>query len=231
MTHADIREQCWLANRRLPTLGLVDLTWGNVSVASADKSVFAIKPSGVAYDALTPRDIVIVNREGKRVDGTLNPSSDTPTHAILLREFPKAFAVVHTHSRHATAWAQSGRSIPCLGTTHADHFRHAIPVTRPLTPEEVAENYEHNTGQLIVETFRTLDPADVPAVLVHGHGPFVWGNSVDHAVENAQVLEIIAQMARDTFALVPDAPPLDTFLSEKHFTRKHGPKATYGQRA
>lgn len=231
MTFSHLREQCYHANRRLPALGLVDLTWGNVSVADGNKSVFAIKPSGVAYDEMTPRDIVIVDLEGRVVDGVLKPSSDTPTHALLLRSFPRAFSVVHTHSRHATAWAQAGRGIPLLGTTHADHFRHGIPVTRPLRADEIASDYELNTGRVIVETFQSIDPADVAAALVHGHGPFVWGGSVDAAVENAQVLEIIAQMARDTLALAPQAPALDPRLSEKHFLRKHGPQATYGQSA
>lgn len=225
----DIREQCVEANRRLPALGLVDLTFGNVSVAHPTEPVFAIKPSGVDYDALTPADIVIVGFDGATLEGSLRPSSDTPTHAHLLRGFPHAKSVVHTHSRHATSWAQAGLGIPCYGTTHADYFYGEIPVTRPMTPDEIAGAYELETGKVIVERFAALDPADVAAVLVHGHGPFAWGPTAAKAVETAQALEIVAEMAWKTRSINPAAVPLQQPLLDKHFLRKHGPSAYYGQ--
>jgi L-ribulose-5-phosphate 4-epimerase len=225
----EIREQCAEANRRLPTLGLVDLTFGNVSVAHPVEPVFAIKPSGVDYADLTPADIVIVGFDGATLEGKLRPSSDTPTHAHLLRSFPTAKSVVHTHSRHATSWAQAGLGIPCLGTTHADYFYGEVPVTRLLTPEEIAGDYELATGRVIVERFADLDPSEVSAVLVHGHGPFAWGPTAAKAVENAQALEIIAEMAWKTRSLNPAVPPLPPPLLDKHFRRKHGPGAYYGQ--
>ncbi len=224
-----IREECCEANRALPAIGLVDLTFGNVSVLDRDTGVFAIKPSGVAYEALQPDQMVIVDLDGQVVEGDLRFSSDTPTHAHLLREFPGVRSVVHTHSRHAVAFAQAGREITCFGTTHADYFHGPVPVTRHLTPEEIATSYEHHTGVVIVERFADIDPLAVPAVLVRGHGPFAWGPSAAKAVECAQALEIIAQMARDTLALDPEAYPLPTVLHDKHFLRKHGAGAYYGQ--
>ncbi len=225
----EIREQCVEANRRLPALGLVDLTFGNVSVAHPTEPVFAIKPSGVDYDVLKPADIVIVGFDGEKIEGDLRPSSDTPTHAHLLRSFPYAKSVVHTHSRHATSWAQAGLGIPCYGTTHADYFYGEVPVTRPMTPGEIGGAYELETGKVIVERFADLDPADVSAVLVHGHGPFAWGPTAAKAVEYAQALEIIAEMAWKTRGINPAAVPLQQPLLDKHFRRKHGPSAYYGQ--
>lgn len=227
----DLRAECCEANRRLPQLGLVDLTFGNVSVADRAAGVFAIKPSGVDYAALRPDDIVIIDFDGNTVEGTLRASSDTPTHRCLLREFANCEAVVHTHSRHAVAFAQAGRAIPCLGTTHADYFRGDVPVTRPMTPQEINGDYEWETGRVIVERFRSLDPSEIPSVLVHSHGPFCWGPNAAKAVETAQALEIIAQMALHTVFLRPDAAPLSEALLTKHFCRKHGDSAYYGQKS
>lgn len=229
MDYQELRESCLEANRRLPELGLIDLTFGNVSVADPDAGVFAIKPSGVDYAGLRAEDIVVLDYDGRVVRGTLRPSSDTPTHRHLLRSFPGMRAVVHTHSRHAVAFAQAGRAIPCLGTTHADYFHGPVPVTRNLTPSEIAGDYEWNTGAVIVERFAELDPAAIPAVLVRGHGPFTWGPSAEAAVETAQALEIIAQMAWQTLQLAPAAEELPSVLHDKHFLRKHGPGAYYGQ--
>ncbi len=232
MKHPDIREACIEANLMLPRTGLVDLTFGNVSVADPAAGVFAIKPSGVGYDKLRSRDMVIVAiGDGRVVDGSLRPSSDTPTHRRLFQAFASSgiVAVVHTHSRHAVAFAQAARGIPCLGTTHADYFRGEVPVTRPLTAEEVGGEYEWETGNVIVERFASLDATQTPAVLVHGHGPFTWGPSALKAVENAQALEIAAQMALHSLQLNPAVPPLAPHLLEKHHGRKHGPAAYYGQ--
>ena len=224
-----IREECCAANAALPLAGLVDLTFGNVSVCDRDAGVFAIKPSGVAYEKLTPSDIVIVDLAGKTVEGALRPSSDTPTHRRLFLAFDGVSSVVHTHSRHAVSFAQAGREIPILGTTHADYFRGPVPVTRVLTGEEIASDYEWETGNVIVERFASLDPAEIPAVLVRNHGPFAWGPSGPKAVENATALEIVAQMALHALQLDPSAPPLSRELIDKHFLRKHGHTAYYGQ--
>ncbi len=225
-----IREECCEANRALPASGLVDLTFGNVSVLDVEAGVLAIKPSGVSYAALRPENMVLVDLDGRVVEGDLRASSDTPTHRHLLRDFAGVRSVVHTHSRRAVAFAQAGREIPCLGTTHADYFHGPVPVTRALTPEEIESDYEWNTGAVIVETFAKIAPLDVPAVLVRGHGPFTWGASAAKAVENAVALEIIAQMARDALLLDPGADPLPQVLHDKHFRRKHGAGAYYGQR-
>lgn len=227
--YQSIREECCEANRALPAVGLVDLTFGNVSVLDMDAGAFAIKPSGVPYADLRPEDMVIVDLKGVRVEGKLRFSSDTPTHCHLLRNFPGVRSVVHTHSRHAVAFAQAGRDIPCFGTTHADYFHGAVPVTRQMTPVEIATDYERNTGLVIVERFVEIDPRAIPAVLVRGHGPFVWGVSGAKAVETAQALEIVAQMARDTMVINPEAAPLPAPLLDKHFLRKHGADAYYGQ--
>jgi len=225
-----LREECWEANRRLPATGLVDLTFGNVSVLDRDEDVFAIKPSGIDYETLRPADIVLVSlATGKSVEKGLRPSSDTPTHRRLFQAFTGVNAIVHTHSRHAVAFAQAGRGIPCLGTTHADYFHGEIPVTRVMTPEEVGGDYEWETGKVIIERFQGLKPLEVPAVLVNGHGPFAWAGSATKAVENARALEIVAEMAWKTLSLQPQAPPLPRHLLDKHHSRKHGAGAYYGQ--
>jgi L-ribulose-5-phosphate 4-epimerase len=228
--YSDIREECHAANKSLPSSGLVDLTFGNVSVCDRQAGVFAIKPSGVDYSALTPDDMVIVDFEGKVVEGTLNPSSDTPTHRCLFLAFSEIRSVVHTHSRKAVAFAQAAFEIPLLGTTHADYFRGAVPLTRALTPEEIASAYEWETGNVIVERFANSNPNDIPAVLVRNHGPFTWGPTAAKAVENALALEIVADMAYHALTLVPNAVSPALALSEKHFFRKHGATATYGQK-
>lgn len=228
-SYRDIQAECCEANILLPKYGLVDLTFGNVSVADAKAGVFAIKPSGVGYTELTPEQMVVVDYEGNIVEGTLRPSSDTPTHRRLYQVFPEVRAIVHTHSRGAVAFAQAGRGIPCLGTTHADYFYGEVPVTRVMTPEEIASAYEWETGNVIVERFKELDPMQICAVLVHSHGPFVWGPSGAKAVENAFALEIVAEMARNALQINPDVPPIPKALLDKHFLRKHGSGAYYGQ--
>ena len=224
-----LKEECCEANRRLPALGLVDLTFGNISTMDRAAGVFAIKPSGVAYDDLTPADMVVVDLDSKVVEGTLRFSSDTPTHQRLFQAFPAIGSVLHCHARHATSFAQAGCAIPCLGTTHADYFCGEVPVTRPMTAEEIAGAYEWETGSVIVERFGALDPGDVPAVLVHGHAPFVWGATAAKALENAVALEIIAEMAWKTLQINPDIQPISAALLNKHFRRKHGAGAYYGQ--
>ena len=229
--YQEIREECLAANIDLPKTGLVDLTFGNVSVADPERGVFAIKPSGVDYDKLTTSDMVIVDYDGQVVEGDLRPSSDTPTHHYLLKHFTGIRSVVHTHSRNAVAFAQAGLDLPCFGTTHADYFYGAVPVTRDMTPEEVGGEYELETGKVIVERFQSqgLDPLEVPGVLVRNHGPFAWGPSGAKAVETALALEIVADMALKMLTVNPQAPPAPDHLVTKHFTRKHGPSAYYGQ--
>ncbi len=228
-SYLEIQQECFEANLLLPELKLIDLTFGNVSVCDANRAVIAIKPSGISYVLLKPQDIVVLDYEGHIVCGSLRPSSDTPTHRRLFQAFRGVRSVVHTHSRNAVAFAQAGREIPCLGTTHADYFHGAVPVTRSLSPEEVTENYEWETGNAIVECFRDLDPLAMPAVLVHSHGPFTWGPDGRKAVETALALEIVAEMAMKTLQLAPDKPALARHLLDKHFFRKHGPSAYYGQ--
>ncbi len=227
----EIREECCAANRRLPATGLVDLTFGNVSVLDPDAGVFAIKPSGVDYDQLSPADMVLVDLDGEIVEGNLRPSSDTPTHRRLFQAFADAGvrSVVHTHSRHAVAFAQAGREIPCFGTTHADYFHGSVPVTRALTPSEIVAAYEWETGKVVVEAFQGKNPLEIPAALVRHHGPFAWGKSGAKAVETAFALEVIAQMARDTLLIEAAAKAIPTELHDKHFLRKHGENAYYGQ--
>jgi L-ribulose-5-phosphate 4-epimerase len=227
--HRELREECYEANVALPKFGLVDLTFGNVSVIDRSSGVFGIKPSGVDYTQLKPADIVLVDLDGREVEKGLRPSSDTATHRRLFQAFGTIRSVVHTHSRHAVSFAQAGRGIPCLGTTHADYFYGEIPVTRPMTPAEIAGVYEWETGNVIVERFASLDPMRMPAVLVHGHGPFAWGESGAKAVENAFALEVVAEMALKTLQLDPRAQPLASHLLDKHFFRKHGAEAYYGQ--
>jgi len=227
-----LRDRVYRANMALADTGLVLGTFGNVSGADLDAGVFAIKPSGVAYDALTPADIVLVSIDtGLVVDSQLRPSSDTPTHLELYRAF-RCGGVVHTHSELATAFAQARTPVRCLGTTHADFFRGDVPVTRPMTEAEVASDYERNTGLVIVETFRTLDlsPVEVPAALVANHGPFVWSDDPMHAVEVARVLEFLARVNLSARMLNPAEPAPDRFLIDKHYLRKHGAQAYYGQK-
>lgn len=217
------------ANLDLVAHGLVTGTWGNVSGIDRRRGVVAIKPSGVAYCELGPERIVLVDLEGRVVRGDLRPSSDVHTHLELYRRWPEIGGVAHTHSGAATAFAQARRLLPCLGTTHADHFRGAIPVTRELTPAETAADYELNTGRVIVEAFARVDPLEIPAVLVAAHGPFTWGLDPEGAVWGSVVLETVARMAIDTLMLA-DVQAIPEHLLERHFRRKHGPGATYGQR-
>jgi len=234
MEFAELREIAWQANQELHRRGLAPLTWGNASAADRTAGVFAIKPSGVAYEQLRMEDIVVVALDdGRVVSGRLRPSSDTPTHRALYLGFPEIGGVVHTHALHATAWAQLGRPLPCLGTTHADHFRGAVPVARELTEAEIAAGYEAACGAAIVETFRraACQPLDVPAVFLAGHGPFTWGASASDAVRHAEVLEAVARMALLMGAHLREVGELAEPLRRKHFERKHGPKAYYGQEA
>ena len=224
-----LKEKVWKANLELVRQGLVLYTWGNVSAIDREKNLVVIKPSGVDYDAMQPEDMVVLTLEGEQVEGALRPSSDTPTHLVLYRAFANLGAVVHTHSTYATMFAQAGRGIPCLGTTHADSFYGEIPCTRPMTDEEIQGAYEHETGNVIVERFCNLDADQVPGVVVHGHGPFAWGVSADKAVYNAAVMEQAAKMALGTLLLNPQATPIKQMLLDKHFLRKHGANAYYGQ--
>lgn len=227
-----LKVQVYEANMELPRRGLITHTWGNVSGICRETGLVVIKPSGVSYDALRPEDLVVVDLQGNRVPGQLNPSSDTPTHLALYRAFPALGGVVHTHSTYATAWAQACLDIPCFGTTHADYFRGAVPCCRDLTQEEVIADYEGNTGNVILETFhsRQLDPVHVPAALCAHHGPFIWGKDPAQAVYHAVVLEELAKMALLTRQLQPQASEAPQHLQDKHFLRKHGPNAYYGQR-
>jgi L-ribulose-5-phosphate 4-epimerase len=229
MSFQSIKDECLAANLALPRTGLVDLTFGNVSVADPERRVFAIKPSGVDYDKLSADDMVVLDYEGNVIEGNLRPSSDTPTHRCLFLNFPGIRSVVHTHSRNAVAFAQAGIDLPCLGTTHCDYFHGPVPVTRTMTPAEVGGDYEWETGKVIIERFAGIDPFHVPAVLVRNHGPFVWGSSRTKAVETAQALEIIADMALKTLALNPSSISAPAHLLDKHFFRKHGTAAYYGQ--
>ncbi len=227
----DLKQAVWEANLRLPKHNLVTFTWGNVSGIDRQKGLMVIKPSGVEYDALKPSDLVVVDLEtGKTVEGDLNPSSDTDTHLVLYRAFQNIGGVVHTHSRWATIFAQAGRGVPALGTTHGDYFYGEIPCTRRMTAEEIGGRYELETGNVIVERFRHLDPDSVPAVLVHSHGPFCWGKDAKEAVHNAVVLEEVAFMAWHNLALDAALPPMQQELLDKHFLRKHGKNAYYGQK-
>ena len=230
MAYEALREQVYEANMLLPRHGLVTFTWGNVSGIDREKGLFVIKPSGVDYDKLTPDDMVVMDLEGNRVEGTLNPSSDTKTHLILYNRFPKIGGVVHTHSPWATSWAQAGRDIPCYGTTHADYIYGSVPCARNLNEEEL-KNYEWNTGVLIADLFeeRKLDPMAVPCVLCKNHGPFTWGKDAAEAVHNAVVLEEVASMAIRTELLNPQVQPAPDSIRDKHFFRKHGENAYYGQ--
>ena len=225
-----LRRDVWRANLELARSGLVSLTWGNVSGVDRDAGLVVIKPSGVAYRGLRLEDMVVVDFEGRVVRGRKRPSSDTATHIALYNAFEQIGGIAHTHSTYGVVFAQAAREIPCLGTTHADHFQGAIPVTRLLTEEEVRGEYEANTGRVIVERFQGLDPSALPGVLVAGHAPFCWGADAGEAVRNAVALERIAEMALGTLLLAPNAAGLPQHILQKHFERKHGPNAYYGQK-
>jgi len=227
----ELKQRVLRANLELVREGLVIQTFGNVSGIDRDRGLIVIKPSGVPYDDMKPEHMVVVSLEsGKVVEGSLRPSSDTPTHAVLYRAFKDIGGVTHTHSLYATAWAQAGHAIPSLGTTHADYWYGDVPCTRLLSEKEIATDYEANTGNVIVETFGNLDPMQHPAVLVASHGPFTWGKDADDAVHNAVILEFVAKLASETLRINPKAEPMQSALLDKHFLRKHGASAYYGQK-
>lgn len=226
-----LKQMVYKANMELPRYGLVTFTWGNVSAIDREKGLFVIKPSGVEYDKLKPEDMVVVDLDGNKAEGEYNPSSDTPTHLELYKAFPGIGGIVHTHSSYAASWAQSGRDIPCYGTTHADYFYGPVPCVRCLTEAEIEEAYERNTGRLIVDEFnrRGKDPMAVPAVLCKNHGPFTWGKDAGEAVHNAVVLEEVAKMAYRAETINNRIQPAPQELQDKHYYRKHGDNAYYGQ--
>lgn len=225
-----LKEKVWKANLELVKQGLVLYTWGNVSAIDREHGLVVIKPSGVDYDTMQPEDMVVLTLDGEQVDGELRPSSDTPTHLVLYQAFPGIGAVVHTHSTYATMFAQAGQGIPCLGTTHADSFYGEIPCTRAMSDGEIQGAYEHETGNVIVERFADLQADQVPGVVVCSHGPFSWGPDADKAVYNAAVMEQAAKMALGTRLLHPEVAPINQVLLDKHFLRKHGAHAYYGQK-
>jgi L-ribulose-5-phosphate 4-epimerase len=232
MSLTSLKQQVLEANLSLPEHNLVTFTWGNVSAIDRASGLVAIKPSGVDYDVMTLDDIVVLELEsGRVVEGAKKPSSDTATHLALYRAFDTIGGIVHTHSRHATIWAQSGLDLPAWGTTHADYFYGNIPCTRLMTPEEIARDYEHNTGEVIIETFRSrnISPAAIPAVLINAHGPFAWGSNAENAVHNAVVLEEVAYMGIFSRQLTPGLRDMQQVLLDKHYLRKHGANAYYGQ--
>jgi L-ribulose-5-phosphate 4-epimerase len=224
----ELKKEVWQTNLDLVKHGLVLFTWGNASAIDRERGLVVIKPSGVSYDEMKPEDMVVVDLEGRVVEGRLKPSSDTPTHLVLYKAFGAIGGVVHTHSTYATAWAQAGRDIPNLGTTHADYFGGDIPCTADMTREEVEGDYERETGEVIVRRFAGIDPVHVPGVLVKNHGPFSWGKDAAEAVYHAAVMEEVAKMAAVTLGINPQAT-MNPHLVEKHFSRKHGPGAYYGQ--
>lgn len=230
MNRLELKEQVWRANLDLVKYNLVTLTWGNVSGYDRNEKIVAIKPSGVSYEELMPDDIVIIDLEGQIIEGALTPSSDTPTHLELYKGFDGISAVAHTHSEFATVFAQANREIPCLGTTHADYFKGSVPATRLIRKKEVDADYEVNTGKVIIERFSDLDPHEMPAVLVAGHGPFTWGRTPDEAVKNSMVLERVAKMAWGTLLLNQKCDQVPEYLLQKHHRRRHGPDAYYGQK-
>ena len=225
-----LKKEVYEANMLLPKYNLVTFTWGNVSGIDRESGLFVIKPSGVDYDKLRPEDMVVVDLDGNRVEGEMNPSSDTATHVELYKAFPNIGGIVHTHSPWATSWAQAGRGIPCYGTTHADYMYGEIPCVRNLTKEEIEEAYEKNTGVLIAEYFKDKDYEAMPAVLCKNHGPFTWGKDAHEAVHNAVVLENVAMMACRCDVVNPQVQPASQELQDKHYLRKHGPNAYYGQK-
>lgn len=226
----DLKRVVFEANLALPMYGLVTFTWGNVSGVCREKELVVIKPSGVSYNEMTAEDMVVVNFAGEVIEGNLNPSSDTPTHIVLYQNFPDIGGVVHTHAPWSTSWAQAGRSLPALGTTHGDYFYGTIPCTREMTKEEINGAYELETGNVICETFKNKNPNDIPSVLVHSHAPFSWGKNPKEAVHNAVVLEEVAKMAFQTYQLNALAPDMNQVLLDKHYLRKHGSSAYYGQK-
>lgn len=226
----ELRRQVLEANLEIVRRGLVLYTFGNVSGIDRQTGLVAIKPSGVSYETMKPEDMVVTDLDGKIVEGSLRPSSDLGTHLLVYREFPSIGAVVHTHSEYATAWAQAGRSIPALGTTHADYFHGPVPVTDELSADDIEGDYVHNTGLAIVRRFRNLDPDATPAVLVAGHAPFCWGKTAADAAHHAVVLEAVARMAYYTLTLRPECSGVSQTLLDRHYFRKHGASATYGQR-
>lgn len=225
----ELKKRVFEANLALPRHGLVTFTWGNVSGIDRESGLVVIKPSGVEYDVMTADDMVVIDLEGNKVEGRWKPSSDTPTHLELYKAFPNIGGIVHTHSRWATSWAQAGRDIPAYGTTHGDYFYGAVPCTRKMTAAEIAGEYEKETGTVIIEAFRNIEADDIPAVLVNSHGPFCWGKDPDNAVHNAVVLEELAFMAFHTEALSPKVGVMQQELLDKHYLRKHGKNAYYGQ--
>lgn len=226
----ELKQKVYEANMQLPKYGLVTFTWGNVSAIDREKGLFVIKPSGVDYDKMKPEDMVVMDLEGNQVEGKLNPSSDTKTHLVLYNRFPMIGGIVHTHSPWATSWAQAGRDIPCYGTTHADYMYGEIPCVRCLTKEEIDTAYEKNTGLLIVDYFKDKNYEAVPAVLCKNHGPFTWGKDGHEAVHNAVVLEEVAKMAARCEMINPQVKPAPQELQDKHYYRKHGANAYYGQK-
>ena len=225
-----VKQQVFEANMDLPRYGLVTFTWGNVSAIDRQRGLVVIKPSGIAYESMTVDDMSVVDLQGHVVEGRWRPSSDTATHLALYRRYPDLGGVVHTHSTHATAWAQAGLAIPALGTTHADYFFGDIPCTRALSAQEVDEAYELNTGQVIIETLGEANPLHTPGIVVYQHGPFAWGKDAHEAVHNAVVMEEVARMAWIARGINPQLQPIDSWLMNKHFQRKHGPNAYYGQK-
>ena len=227
----ELKKKVYEANMELPKRGLITYTWGNVSGIDRETGYFVIKPSGVSYDILTAEDMVVMDLDGNRIEGKYKPSSDTKTHIELYRRYPEIGGIVHTHSPEATSWAQAGRSIPLYGTTHADYFYGSIPCARNLTEEEINEDYEKNTGLVIIEKLEqnNINPAYVPGILCKNHGPFTWGKDAAEAVHNAVVLEEVAKMATKTELINPDVKPAPDCLRDKHFNRKHGKDAYYGQ--
>lgn len=225
-----LKQQVFEANMDLPRYGLVTFTWGNVSAIDRQRGLVVIKPSGIAYESMTVDDMSVVDLQGHVVEGRWRPSSDTATHLALYRRYPDLGGVVHTHSTHATAWAQAGLAIPALGTTHADYFFGDIPCTRALSAQEVDEAYELNTGQVIIETLGEANPLHTPGIVVYQHGPFAWGKDAHEAVHNAVVMEEVARMAWIARGINPQLHPIDSWLMNKHFQRKHGPNAYYGQK-
>lgn len=227
----ELKQKVYEANMELPKHGLVTYTWGNVSEIDREQGLFVIKPSGVDYETMKPEDMVVMDLEGNRVEGKYKPSSDTATHLELYKAFPEIGGVVHTHSSWATSWAQAARDIPCYGTTHADYMYGVIPCARELTEAEIGEAYEKNTGKVIIETFREreIEPMYVPAVLCKNHGPFTWGKDAAEAVHNSVVLEEVAKMAARTEQICPGVQPAPQCIQDKHFLRKHGANAYYGQ--